>query len=142
MGTNLMAVRNYGEFEYWFALIKVVTIVAFIVIGVAAILGLLPGSDVSGVSNLWVNGGFLPGGGIAILTGLLTAMFAFQGSEIVTIAAAESDDPRRNIRKAIRAVVWRLALFYIGSVFVVVALVPWNAPDLAAGGSYQPRWNG
>lgn len=137
VGTNLMAVRNYGEFEYWFALIKVVAIVAFIVIGVAAILGLLPGSDVSGVSNLWVNGGFLPGGGIAILTGLLTAMFAFQGSEIVTIAAAESDDPRRNIRKAIRAVVWRLALFYIGSVFVVVALVPWNAPDLAAGGSYQ-----
>ncbi|MBB4689531.1 amino acid permease [Amycolatopsis jiangsuensis] len=136
-GSNLLAVRNYGEFEYWFALIKVVSIVGFLVVGVLAILGVLPGSTVHGVSHLWADGGFLPEGGIAILAGLLTAMFAFQGSEIVTIAAAESENPKRNIRKAIRAVVWRLALFYVGSVFVVVALVPYNAGDLAAVGSYQ-----
>ncbi|NYI84436.1 amino acid permease [Saccharopolyspora hordei] len=136
-GSNLMAVRNYGEFEYWFALLKVVAIVGFLVLGVLAIFGLLPGSGTSGVSHLWAEGGFLPNGGISILAGLLTAMFAFQGSEIVTIAAAESEAPKRNIRKAISAVVWRLALFYIGSVFVVVALVPWNAPDLVAHGSYQ-----
>ncbi|MEU9356680.1 amino acid permease [Streptomyces sp. NPDC048301] len=135
-GSNLLAVRNYGEFEYWFSLIKVVAIVAFLVLGVLAVLGLLPGSDTSGVSNLWRHGGFAPQGVTAILAGLLTAMFSFQGSEIVTIAAAESTEPRKNIKKAIRAVVWRLGLFYIGSILVVVCLVPWDADDLAAG-SYQ-----
>ncbi|MEU6457163.1 amino acid permease [Streptomyces sp. NPDC047065] len=135
-GSNLLAVRNYGEFEYWFALLKVVAIVAFLVLGALAVLGLLPGSDTHGVSNLWSHGGFAPQGGTAVLAGLLTAMFSFQGSEIVTIAAAESEEPRKNIKKAVRAVVWRLGLFYIGSILVVVCLVPWNAGDLA-GGSYQ-----
>ncbi|MFJ9086769.1 MULTISPECIES: amino acid permease [unclassified Streptomyces] len=135
-GSNLLAVRNYGEFEYWFSLIKVVAIVAFLVLGALAVLGVLPGSDTHGVSNLWSHGGFAPQGVTAILAGLLTAMFSFQGSEIVTIAAAESEEPRKNIKKAIRAVVWRLGLFYIGSILVVVCLVPWNADDLGAG-SYQ-----
>ncbi|MGD6747653.1 amino acid permease [Streptomyces sp. BH106] len=135
-GSNLLAVRNYGEFEYWFSLIKVVAIVAFLVLGALAILGVLPGSDAHGVSNLWSHGGFAPQGVTAILAGLLTAMFSFQGSEIVTIAAAESEEPRKNIKKAIRAVVWRLGLFYIGSILVVVCLVPWDADDLGAG-SYQ-----
>lgn len=135
-GSNLLAVRNYGEFEYWFALLKVVAIVAFLVLGLLAVLGLLPGSGTSGVANLWQHGGFAPKGGIAILAGLLTAMFSFQGSEIVTIAAAESPEPRKNIKKAVRAVVWRLGLFYIGSIFIVVSLVPWNADGLTAG-SYQ-----
>ncbi|WP_218037986.1 amino acid permease [Streptomyces lycii] len=135
-GTNLLTVRSYGEFEYWFALLKVVAIVAFLVVGALAVLGWFPGSSTSGVSNLWRNGGFAPEGGVAILAGLLTAMFSFQGSEIVTIAAAESEEPRKNIKKAIRAVVWRLGLFYIGSVFIVVCLVPWNADGLASG-SYQ-----
>ncbi|MFI0241110.1 amino acid permease [Streptomyces sp. NPDC016845] len=136
-GSNLLSVRNYGEFEYWFALLKVVAIVAFLVLGVLAILGLLPGSDTHGVSHLWSDGGFAPKGGVAILAGLLTAMFSFQGSEIVTIAAAESEEPKKNIRKAVRAVVWRLGLFYIGSILVVVCLVPWNSAGLAEAGSYQ-----
>ncbi|ANS31164.1 GABA permease [Rhodococcus opacus] len=135
-GTNLLSVRNYGEFEYWFALLKVVAIVGFIVLGVAAIFGWLPGSGVSGISNLWTNGGFMPNGAVAVVAGLLTAMFSFQGSEIVTIAAAESEEPKKNIKKAIRAVVWRLGLFYLGSIFIVVSLVPWNADGLASG-SYQ-----
>lgn len=135
-GSNLLAVRNYGEFEYWFALLKVVAIVAFLVLGVLAVLGVLPGSDTHGVSNLWSHGGFAPQGSMAVIAGLLTAMFSFQGSEIVTIAAAESEEPRKNIKKAVRAVVWRLGLFYIGSILIVVCLVPWNADDLAAG-SYQ-----
>ncbi|MEU2679436.1 amino acid permease [Streptomyces sp. NPDC007107] len=135
-GSNLLAVRNYGEFEYWFALLKVIAIVAFLVLGVLAVLGVLPGSDTHGVSNLWSHGGFAPQGAMAVIAGLLTAMFSFQGSEIVTIAAAESEEPRRNIKKAVRAVVWRLGLFYIGSILIVVCLVPWNADDLAAG-SYQ-----
>lgn len=135
-GSNLLAVRNYGEFEYWFALLKVVAIVAFLVLGALAILGVLPGSDAHGVSHLWSEGGFAPKGGVAVLAGLLTAMFSFQGSEIVTIAAAESEDPKKNIKKAVRAVVWRLGLFYVGSIFVVVSLVPWNSDGLADG-SYQ-----
>ncbi|MEU6439357.1 amino acid permease [Streptomyces sp. NPDC047046] len=135
-GTNLLSVRNYGEFEYWFALLKVVAIIGFLVLGVLAVLGLLPGSDAHGVSHLWSDGGFAPKGGFAVLAGLLTAMFSFQGSEIVTIAAAESAEPRKNIKKAVRAVVWRLGLFYIGSIFFVVSLVPWNADGLSEG-SYQ-----
>ncbi|MGV9633109.1 amino acid permease [Nocardia rhamnosiphila] len=135
-GTNLLSVRNYGEFEYWFALLKVIAIVGFIIVGVLAIFGVLPGSGVSGISNLWNNGGFMPNGSVAIVAALLTAMFSFQGSEIVTIAAAESENPRNNIKKAIRAVVWRLGLFYLGSIFIVVSLVPWNAEGLDSG-SYQ-----
>ncbi|MFN1232501.1 amino acid permease [Enterobacter hormaechei] len=136
MVTNCLNVKNFGELEYWLAFIKVASIVLFIIIGLAAILGLVPGSSVSGIHNLWTNGGFAPNGWVAVVSGLLIAMFSFQGSEIVTIAAAESAEPSKNIRKAIRAVVWRLGLFYIGSMFVVVCLVPWNAPGLKVG-SYQ-----
>lgn len=133
---NSLSVGSFGTLEYWLSLFKVVSIVGFILLGVLAILGLLPGSSTSGISNLYANGGFAPNGNVAIVAGLLTAMFSFQGSEVVTIAAAESKDPKANIKKAIRAVVWRLGLFYLGSMFVVVCLIPWNAPDLAQG-SYQ-----
>lgn len=136
MVTNCLNVKNFGELEYWLAFIKVASIVLFIIIGLAAIAGLIPGSSVSGIHNLWSNEGFAPNGWVAVVSGLLIAMFSFQGSEIVTIAAAESAEPSKNIRKAIRAVVWRLGLFYIGSMFVVVCLIPWNAPGLKVG-SYQ-----
>lgn len=136
IGCNSLSVGSFGTLEYWLSLFKVVSIVTFIVLGVLAIFGLLPGSSTSGISNLWANGGFAPKGNVAIVAALLTAMFSFQGSEVVTIAAAESRDPKANIKKAIRAVVWRLGLFYLGSMFVVVCLVPWNAPGLAQG-SYQ-----
>ena len=133
---NSLSVGSFGTLEYWLSLFKVVSIVSFIGLGVLAIFGLLPGSATSGISNLYANGGFAPNGNVAIVAALLTAMFSFQGSEVVTIAAAESRDPKANIKKAIRAVVWRLGLFYLGSMFVVVCLVPWNAPGLAQG-SYQ-----
>lgn len=133
---NCLSVGNFGELEYWLALFKVVSIVGFIVLGVLAIFGLLPGSSTSGVQHLYADGGFMPKGPVSVVAAMLTAMFSFQGSEIVTIAAAETKEPRANIRKAIRAVVWRLGLFYLGSMLVVVCLVPWNAPGLAQG-SYQ-----
>ena len=133
---NSLSVGSFGALEYWLSLFKVVSIVGFIILGVLAIMGLLPGSSTSGMSNLYANGGFAPNGNVAIVAALLTAMFSFQGSEVVTIAAAESKDPKANIKKAIRAVVWRLGLFYLGSMFVVVCLIPWNAPSLAQG-SYQ-----
>ncbi|KAF1026229.1 MAG: putative GABA permease [Burkholderia plantarii] len=135
--TNLFSVKNYGEFEFWFALIKVVAIIAFLGVGGAAILGILPGSGVSGAARLVNNGGFMPHGVGAVLAAILTTMFSFLGTEIVTIAAAESDNPKQQIVRATNSVIWRISLFYLGSIFVVAALVPWNDPLLATHGSYQ-----
>ncbi len=132
--TNLASVGNYGEFEFWFALIKVVAIIAFIGVGVAAIFGLIPDSQVSGIDNLWQPDGFLPNGFGAVIAGMLITMFSFMGTEIVTIAAAESPNPEKGITKAVRTVIWRISLFYIGSIFIIVSLMPYNElPD----GSYQ-----
>lgn len=135
--TNLFSVKNYGEFEFWFALIKVVAIVVFLAVGGAAILGWLPGSQVSGAARLFDRGGFVPNGLGAVLAAMLTTMFSFLGTEIVTIAAAESDNPRQQIVRATNSVIWRISLFYLGSIFVVAALVPWNDPLLPSHGSYQ-----
>jgi GABA permease len=132
--TNLASVGNYGEFEFWFALIKVVAIIAFIGIGVAAIFGLIPGSEVSGVSHLWEPDGFMPNGFGAVIAGMLVTMFSFMGTEIVTIAAAESPNPAKGISKAVNSVIWRISLFYLGSIFVIVALMPYDRLD---DGSYQ-----
>jgi GABA permease len=132
--TNLVSVGNYGEFEFWFALIKVVAIVAFIGIGVAAIFGLIPDSGVSGIQHLWQPDGFMPNGFGAVIAGLLITMFSFMGTEIVTIAAAESPNPVKGIGKAVNSVIWRISLFYVGSIFVIVALMPY---DQLADGSYQ-----
>jgi len=132
--TNLISVGNYGEFEFWFALIKVVAIIAFICIGVAAILGLIPDSQVSGIDQLWQPDGFMPNGFGAVIAGMLVTMFSFMGTEIVTIAAAESPDPTTGISKAVNSVIWRISLFYIGSIFVIVALMPYDKLD---NGSYQ-----
>ncbi len=139
VGSNLLSVGNYGEFEFWFALVKVVAIVLFIGLGILAILGVLPGSHTSGVGHLWQDGGFMPNGLGSVLSAMLITMFTFMGTEIVTIAAAESPHPESGIRKAVNSVIWRISLFYLGSIFIVVALVPWNATDLAGGdsGSYQ-----
>jgi GABA permease len=135
--TNLFSVANYGEFEFWFALLKVVAIVAFIVLGLLAIFGLLPGSGVSGVSHLVDSGGFLPSGFGAVVAAVLTTMFSFMGTEIVTIAAAESDHPEEKIGRATRSVIWRISVFYLASILLVVAIVPWNDPALKKNGSYQ-----
>ncbi|SDJ63933.1 gamma-aminobutyrate:proton symporter, AAT family [Pseudomonas delhiensis] len=134
--TNLFSVKNYGEFEFWLALVKVIAIVGFIILGACAILGLLPNTGVSGVSRLWDNGGFMPNGFGAVLSAMLITMFSFLGAEVVTIAAAESDAAEKQISRATNSVIWRITLFYILSIFIVVALVPWTDPRLAADGSY------
>ena len=135
--TNLFSVKNYGEFEFWFALLKVVAIIGFIILGLAAIFGFMPNSQVSGVSHLFDTQGFMPNGLGAVLGAMLTTMFSFMGTEIVTIAAAESKNPGKQISKATNSVIWRIFLFYLVSIFIVVALVPWNAGELAEVGSYQ-----
>jgi GABA permease len=135
--TNLFNVANYGEFEFWFALLKVVAIVAFIGLGVLAVFGLLPSSETSGVSHLFDQGGFLPNGFGAVVAAVLVTMFSFMGTEIVTIAAAESPHPAEQIGSATRSVIWRISIFYLASIFLVVALVPWNNPRLPEAGTYQ-----
>jgi GABA permease len=135
--TNLFSVANYGEFEFWFALLKVIAIIAFIGIGILAVFGVF-GTDNSGVAHLWDTGGFLPNGFAAVVAAVLLTMFSFMGTEIVTIAAAESDNPDEKIGRATRSVIWRIGLFYLASIFLVVAIVPWNTPALGDGtGSYQ-----
>ncbi|AZS70149.1 amino acid transporter [Streptomyces lydicus] len=136
--TNLASVASFGEFEFWFAGIKVVAIAAFIAVGGLAIFGVLPGSDnaATGFANLTSHGGFLPNGPTAILTGVLMVVFSFMGSEIVTLAAGESEDPQRAVTKATKSVIWRVGIFYLGSILVVVSLLPWNDPSIAKKGSY------
>nr|VUD27300.1 GabA permease [Salmonella sp. NCTC 7297] len=127
-GSNLLSVKNYGEFEFWLALCKVIAILAFIALGAAAISGFYPYAEVSGISRLWDHGGFMPNGFGAVLSAMLITMFSFMGAEIVTIAAAESDTPDKHIVRATNSVIWRISIFYLCSIFVVVALIPWNMP--------------
>jgi aromatic amino acid permease len=130
---NLVGVRGFGEFEFWFAALKVVVIVGFLVVGVLLVLGLLPGTDPAGTTHLLGDGGFAPRGVTGVTAGLLVVVFAFGGIEMVTIAAAESDDPQRSIATAVRSIVWRILLFYVGSVAVMVLVLPWDSPELLAG---------
>ncbi|GHH11799.1 amino acid permease [Streptomyces rubradiris] len=127
-GTNLAAVKNFGEFEFWFAALKVGAISLFLILGVLAIAGVLPGTDAPGASNLT---DFMPNGGDGLVIGLLASVFAYGGLETVTIAAAESQDPVRGVARAVRTAMFRIAVFYIGSMAVVVTLVPWDSKDVA-----------
>ena len=131
---NFMNVRNYGEFEFWFALIKVTAIVCFIIICLLAVLNIWQGGTVHGIANLTAHGGFMPNGWSSVIVAMLGVMFAFLGAEIVTIAASESANPANQIVKATNSVVWRICLFYIGSIFLIVCLVPWNDPHLGESG--------
>ncbi|WP_354641409.1 amino acid permease [Kitasatospora camelliae] len=129
--TNLFSVASYGEFEFWFAGIKVVAIAAFLVVGGLALFGVLPETHAVGTENLLDHGGFLPHGIGAVFTGMLTVVFAFMGSEIVTLAAGESEDPARAVSKATNSVIWRIGIFYLGSIAIVVTLLPWDSADVA-----------
>ncbi|WP_225821328.1 amino acid permease [Streptomyces naphthomycinicus] len=132
-GSNLAAVKNFGEFEFWFAALKVGAISLFLILGALAIAGVLPGTDSPGASNL---SDFMPHGSEGLLLGLLASVFAYGGLETVTIAAAESEDPVRGVASAVRTAMWRIALFYIGSMAVVVTLVPWDSQDVVEKGPY------
>ncbi|AOP45842.1 amino acid permease [Streptomyces lydicus] len=124
---NLAAVKNFGEFEFWFAALKVTAIVLFLVLSLLAVFGVLPGTEPVGTANLTGHGGFLPHGWAGVVSGVLAVVFAFGGLEVVTIAAAESDDPARAVGRAVRSAVWRILFFYVGSMLVIVALLPWSS---------------
>ncbi|HEV3239347.1 MAG TPA: amino acid permease [Casimicrobiaceae bacterium] len=128
---NLLSVRSYGEAEFWFASIKVAAIVAFLCAGALFALGAWPGA-LGGVSHLTAHGGFMPNGIVPVLTGAVAATGFYFGAEIVTIAAAESAEPEKAVAETTQSVIWRVLVFYIGSIFLVVAIVPWNDPTRMA----------
>ncbi|WP_396897912.1 amino acid permease [Mycolicibacterium sp.] len=129
--SNLLSVSSFGEFEFWFAGIKVAAIVLFLTIGGAYVLGLWPGRSMD-FSNLTAHGGFLPNGGWAITAAIVTVIFSMTGAEVATIAAAESHNPERAVAKAANSVIARIAIFYVGSMFLLVTIVPWNDDTVAA----------
>ncbi|NMM98004.1 amino acid permease [Bifidobacterium sp. DSM 109959] len=125
---NILSVRLYGEAEFWFASIKVFAIVAFIIIGLLAIFGAIPisGYDHAPLFNNFVSDGWFPNGFAPVFSTLLTVVFAFSGTEVVGVAAGETKDPGRAIPKAVHTTVFRLAMFFIGSIAVMAALIPWH----------------
>lgn len=129
---NLLSVKSYGESEYWFALIKVVTVIVFIIIGVLMIFGIMGGEAV-GFQNFTKGDAPFSGGFMALLGVFMIAGFSFQGTELVGVAAGESENPAKNIPKAIRQIFWRILLFYIFAIAIIGLLVPYDNPNLISG---------
>jgi AAT family amino acid transporter/D-serine/D-alanine/glycine transporter len=126
-GSNLLVVRVFGELEFWFALIKILTIVALILAGVAVIafdIGDL--GKTASFSNLWSQGGFLPFGIVGVLLTLQIVMFAYSGVELIGVTAGEAENPTVMLPRATNSVIYRILIFYIGALIIVMALVPWN----------------
>ncbi|WP_068181706.1 amino acid permease [Mycobacterium sp. UM_CSW] len=130
--TNLFSVSSFGEFEFWFAGIKVATIAIFLAVGAVFVLGLLPGHHHADFSNLTAHGGFFPKGVAAVFAAIVVVIFSMVGAEIVTVAAAESRDPELAVQRATRSVVARIGIFFVGSVFLLVVILPWNSVELGA----------
>lgn len=128
---NLASVRSFGEFEFWFAMIKVVAIVAFILIGGAAILGLGPFTPI-GIRNYVGHGGFAPKGVTGVLLAMVMVMVAYGGTEVIGIAAAETQDPATSVPRAVNGVALRTIILYIGSMTVLVGTIPWFEVGLGA----------
>jgi GABA permease len=128
--TNLVSVKSFGEFEFWFASIKVAAIVVFLLVAGAYVLGLWPGVAASLV-NLTARGGFAPNGILPVMTGAVAVTGFYFGAELVTVAAAEAAEPAKAVAAATNSVISRALLFYVGSILLVVCLVPWNSPDMA-----------
>ncbi|HEU5484627.1 MAG TPA: amino acid permease [Microlunatus sp.] len=129
--TNLFSVKSFGEFEFWFAGIKVAAIVVFLVLGGLYVFGIWPNKQMD-FSNLTAHGGFLPLGVSAIFAAIVVVIFSMVGAEIATIAAAESPDPARAIARATNSVIVRIAIFFVGSIFLLAVILPWNSAALEA----------
>jgi AAT family amino acid transporter/D-serine/D-alanine/glycine transporter len=125
--TNRIAVSVFGELEFWFALIKVVMLVAMIGIGLAVLFfGVTPLAPTASFSNLWSHQGFMPFGALGVALTLQMVMFAFQGVELIGVTAGEAQNPEQVLPRATNGVVWRILIFYIGALVVMMSLVPWT----------------
>lgn len=124
---NIASVKMYGEFEFWFAMIKVVAIIGMILIGLCIILfGVGNNGEPTGFSNLWKYDGFMPNGLEGLLMCFVLVMFSFGGVELVGVTAGEAKNPTKTVPKAINNIVWRILIFYIGALGVMMAIYPWN----------------
>lgn len=124
---NLLTVKLFGELEFWFALIKIITIIALIIIGlVMLVTGFQTSSGTVTVENLWAHGGLFPNGVTGFLMAFQMVVFAFVGVELVGVSAAETADPQKNIPSAINKIPVRILLFYVGALFVILCINPWN----------------
>jgi len=126
LGLNLFSARAYGETEYWFAGIKVVAVIVFIIVGILMIFGVIGNAPNTGLSNFTAYGGLFPKGAAGIVACLFTAVYTFWGTEIIGVTAGESEEPQKSIPKAVRTVFWRILIFYLGSIFVMGALLPYE----------------
>ncbi|AJH80209.1 amino acid permease [Heyndrickxia coagulans] len=126
---NYLTVRGYGEGEYWFSFIKVAAIILFIVVGLLMVFGLL-GGEAAGVKNFTTGKAPFPGGFLGTFLVFIAAGFSFQGTEIVGVAAGESENPAKNVPKAIKNVFWRILLFYVLAILVIGLLVPYTNSSL------------
>ncbi|ATA20696.1 aromatic amino acid:proton symporter (AAT family) [Gibbsiella quercinecans] len=129
---NLANVKVYGEMEFWFAIIKVVAIIGMIVFGAYLLFSGMGGPEAT-VTNLWAQGGFFPNGILGLVMAMAVIMFSFGGLELVGITAAEADNPEKSIPQATNQVIYRILIFYIGSLTILLSLYPWG--KVVEGGS-------
>jgi L-asparagine transporter-like permease len=134
---NSQQVARFGEFEYWFALIKVLAIVVFIVVGLGLIVGLGPRPAV-GLSNLTAHGGFLPYGWKGVWLALTLVLTSYMGVEIIAVTAGEAERPEESIPRAMRTIVFRLILFYVLAITIMLAMTPWNHAGTGTGITGSP----
>ena len=124
---NLASAKAYGRLEFWFAMIKVVTIIVMIIVGLLVIVvGLGNHWHPVGISNIWSHGGFFPNGLKGFIFSMAVIAGSYQGIELLGITAGESASPRHAIVKSVKSVLWRILIFYIGAIFVIVSIYPWN----------------
>ncbi|AEI42309.1 amino acid permease [Paenibacillus mucilaginosus] len=126
IGVNLMNVKHYGEFEFWFAGLKIAMIIVFIVLGGCILFGVIPSGQTDYWSNFTEHGGFFPNGVASIFSALLIVMFSFGGSELIGVSVTEAKDAERVLPKVIKNFVWRIILFYTLPILVICGLIPWN----------------
>ncbi|HLY20599.1 MAG TPA: amino acid permease [Bryobacteraceae bacterium] len=122
---NARSVGSFGSFEYWFAMIKVVAIVLFIVFGLALLAGIGP-APAMGLSNFTAHGGFLPAGWRGVWMAMVFVIFSYVGTEVIAVTAGEAKDPQTAVPRAMRSMVGRLILFYVSAIVVLMGVVPWN----------------
>jgi amino acid transporter, AAT family len=134
---NTLQVARFGEFEYWFALVKVVAILAFIAIGTALIFGIGTRHAI-GLSNLTANEGFLPHGWTGVWLALTLVLTSYMGVEVIAVTAGEAEKPEQTIPKAMRTIVFRLIVFYVLAVTVMLAMTPWNQAGAGNGLTASP----
>jgi len=137
VGLNSMQVNRLGEFEYWFAMIKVAAIVGFVIVGLSLILGVGFRSAI-GLANLTQYGGFLPTGWKGVWLSLTITVTSYMGVEIIAVTAGEAEHPEVTIPRAMRNIVWRLILFYVLAIAIMVTMVPWNQTTSSSGMSGSP----